>query len=406
MKKLAGNPYINQNNSDLLLDRVNMNSILAKFKTPIMVFLENRIRENIKTFKETISSQFEQTECFFSLKANFLPEILKIINSEGIGVEVISLPELKIALKEGVSPDNIIVGGPYLPKALIKLSIEKDIKEIIVYNFRDLYRINQIAKDHQKIQDICIRINSNKFNSKLGTNLEEDTLESLKEILENCSHLHLSTLLSHYGSQMNNAHLFKRNLNILIEVLLEMKKYNINISKINMGGGFPEATVMPRDQLLTIMKELKIQIERVGLTSLVIAFEPGRYFIGDSGVFITKIIAKKPGRWIFLNIGNHICPKFARCPLRFYNASRIDSSHKFKTSIAGIIPSDQDVLVKDYFFTKDILEGDKVIVANVGAYCLTFSTRFPYALPKILLIHGDSYDCIFDPNQDHDFSLF
>ena len=106
-----------------------------------------------------------------------------------------------------------------------------------------------------------------------------------------------------------------------------------------------------------------------------------------------------------MDIGNHISPKFARNPLRFYNISRIQEPHKYKTSIAGIVPTDQDILVKDYFFTETIKKGDLVLVANVGAYTLTFSNRFPYQLPRIYMIKDKNHRMIFDPEKDHDFSL-
>ena len=154
-----------------------------------------------------------------------------------------------------------------------------------------------------------------------------------------------------------------------------------------------------------IALKLKEYLKSFDLNIKQIYFEPGRYFVGDAGIIICEIIKILENRWIFLNIGNNICPKFARCSLRFYNASKINSSHNIKTSIAGIIPTDQDVFVKNYFFTKDIDEGDKVFITNVGAYTLTFSNRFPYTLPPIFLVRGNNIEKIFDPYLDHDFSI-
>jgi len=91
--------------------------------------------------------------------------------------------------------------------------------------------------------------------------------------------------------------------------------------------------------------------------------------------------------------------------MRFYNATRIEEPHKFKTSIAGIMPTDQDVLAKDYFFTNDLEEGDFVIITNVGAYNLTFSNRFPYLLPNIILVKDKTATNIFNPSVNHDFSI-
>ena len=99
------------------------------------------------------------------------------------------------------------------------------------------------------------------------------------------------------------------------------------------------------------------------------------------------------------------CPKFAKCSLRFYNASQINSPHKYKTSIGGIIPTDQDVLAKNYFFTKEFNEEEIVLITNVGAYTLTFSNRFPYGLPNIFLVKNKDVEQIFNTVIDHDFSL-
>lgn len=406
MKKLSGNSFIKQVKGKILIDQVDLDEILKLSDTPLMIFIENKIRENIKTFKEILNSVFKNFECYYSMKANYLMEICKIICSEGIGTEVIGLPELKHALKVGWSSNKIIVGGPYLHDELIEESIRNQVKEIIVYDLNDLPKIDSIAKKHDVIQNVSLRINSQKYRSKLGVILEEENLTKLKKDFENCQHIKISSILSHYTSQMNSIEQFKKNLQAIIKNLKILRKLGIKISNLNLGGGFPEASVMKEKPLRKIALAIKEIIEGSGIEYQTIFFEPGRYIVGDSGLFITEIIKVSKNRWVFLNIGNHICPKFARCSLRFYNASRINVSHNLKTSFAGIIPSDQDVLAKNYFFTEEIKKGDKIMVTNVGAYTLTFSNRFPYALPQIYLITDDKFKKVFSPRENHDFSIF
>ena len=204
---------------------------------------------------------------------------------------------------------------------------------------------------------------------------------------------------------MNNVDQFEKNTISLVNNLNLLLKHDISIKNINLGGGFPEATVMPPLKLKDIALNVKTILDKSGINYNSISFEPGRYFVGDSGMFVTKIVNVNEDRWIFLNIGNHICPKFARCSLRFYNASQINEPHKYKTSIAGIVPTDQDVLAKNYFFTKNLKEQEYVLVTNTGAYCLTFSNRFPYPLPKIVLVKDENCTSIFDPILNEDFSL-
>ncbi len=79
-----------------------------------MIFLENKIRDNIKTFKDIFSSVFKNFKFYYSFKANFLPKVCEVVCSEGIGAEIIGLPELKLALRIGFPAEKIIIGVPYL----------------------------------------------------------------------------------------------------------------------------------------------------------------------------------------------------------------------------------------------------------------------------------------------------
>ena len=406
LKKISGNPYLNKKEGVLLIDNILLNEILKTYTTPLMIFLENRVRNNINTFRKVFKSEFNNFQCFYSFKANFLPEICNIVQSEGLGAELIGLPELKLALKLQFPPNKIIVGGPYLPKELIKKCVQENIKEIVVYNMNDLIHINSFAKKSQKIQDICLRINTQKFGSKLGILLNQSNVLKLKKIIYECKNLKVTTLLSHYATQMNNFELFKKNINILLDSTKILSDAGIKIENLNLGGGFPEAVIMPENQLRDVAAKIKSIISNHEINFNNIYFEPGRYLVGDAGLLVAKVIKVTDDRWIFLNIGNHICPKFAKSSLRFYNATRIGEPHKFKTSIAGIVPTDQDVLVKDYFFTSDLKEGDIVIVTNVGAYNLTFSNRFPYLLPNIILVKDKTVINIFDPLVNCDFSIY
>ena len=196
MKNISGNPFLKKESGKIFIDKVPLDEILNKFKTPLMIFLENRIRANVRTFTNIFHSEFENFHCFYSFKANYLSEICKIVHSEGIGAEIIGLPELKLALKLGFPSNKIIVGGPYLSKELIESSIKNKVKEVIVYNSSDLKKINLVAKKFDYIQDICIRVNSQKYNSKLGIKLDEKKVVIFKEALRNYKNVNIKTFKS------------------------------------------------------------------------------------------------------------------------------------------------------------------------------------------------------------------
>lgn len=405
LKKLSGNPYLIKKDGTLLIGGIVASEIVNKNHTPVMIFFANRVKNNINSFCQAFQSVFDNFQCFYSFKANFLPDICRIVQSEGVGAELIGLPELKLALKLQFPSEKIIVGGPYLHRELIEKCVSENIKEIVVYNLNDVILIDSIAKKYKMVQEICLRVNTQKFGSRLGIDLDEFELTLLKKIQYEYKNVKITTILSHYSTQMNNFEQFKQNLRNVLKNIKILFKAGVRIENINLGGGFPEATIMPEHQLIEIAKKIKLILTNFDFKFKNIYFEPGRYFVGDAGIFLAKVIKVYKDRWIFLNIGNHICPKFAKASLRFYNITRINDPHKYKTSIAGIIPTDQDVLAKNYFFTKELEVGDLVMITNVGAYCLTFSNRFPYLLPEISLIEDGNLTQIFDPLVHHDFSL-
>jgi len=297
MKNISGNSFLIKKEGKIYLDDIQLDEIVEKFKTPLLIFLENRIRENIKTFNDVFNSVFGNFQCYYSFKANYLSELCKIVLSEGVGAEVIGLPELKLALKLGFPANKILVGGPYLSKKLIELSIKNKIKEFIIYDLKDVKKVNSVAQKYDYIQDICIRINSQKYNSKLGVTLDKRKILEFVEVYKNYQNVHITTLLSHYGTQMNSINQFKQNISSIAQNMKLFSDHGIIIDNINLGGGFPEATIMPQNQLENIAKGIKTTLESLQINYMNIYFEPGRYFMGDAGMFISKIVRVGEKRW-------------------------------------------------------------------------------------------------------------
>ena len=169
---------------------------------------------------------------------------------------------------------------------------------------------------------------------------------------------------------------------------------NLSSELINLGGGFPIASVMKEKRLVEIFQEIYSTLKNEGYGKIKCIFEPGRYIIGDAGCCISKVIKtningkKNKNNYIIVDSGTYILPRFAKNPLRFYCLNRPLSHYNFPIDIFGIIPSEDDVLVKNYNFIDSIKVGDYILITNCGAYSYTFSNRFPYSPPNHYIING------------------
>jgi len=84
---------------------------LRNFGSPFHIIFPQLMLENIQSFRSVFSKYETKGQIYFACKANKSPSFLQTATSSGIGVEVSSIYELKRALANGISGNNIIVSG-------------------------------------------------------------------------------------------------------------------------------------------------------------------------------------------------------------------------------------------------------------------------------------------------------
>ncbi len=390
MKKVAKNPNVSVEAGVFKLDRVSALQIAQQFGTPSYIFLENKIRANCRNLKKELQSLLPAVRLFYSVKSNFLPSVCKTVHEEGYGVEVVSQLEYHHVKRLGFLPREIIAGGPYLPGEFLDELLSDNVREIVLYNRNTLKNLIDLGRNRSSRQPIAVFFIPERHGRRLGFSLIPEEIKDLSQIIQNLPNFTLQTISCHFGTQILNCQTFIQMASNLIGAITQFEQYGLKISNLNLGGGFPEANSLNREKIRQLGLSLKEILNERGFNDLGVVFEPGRYIVGDAGVILSSVyLWDETERWAYIDAGNHICPKFSKSSLRFYNVSRPLDSNEFKTNIGGIIPSDQDVLAKNYFLTEKVGIGDIVAILNAGAYTITFSNRFPFPFPPIIWIKDE-----------------
>ncbi|MHA1719650.1 MAG: hypothetical protein ACTSWX_06835 [Promethearchaeota archaeon] len=403
---LYGNKFLNIKENELFIDEIKVSNLIQEFGTPSFIFLQKKIEDNIKKIFECFSSVFPKSQGFYSTKANFIPEIINVVKNQKFGAEIVGQPELRILKKIRFPFDNVIAGGPYLPNEFLVDIIKNQVKYLVIYDLDDIPRIQKTIQDSGNYkQEILIRIQTQKYTGRLGIVLNTKNLKKLQILLNSSPNLQYVGLLAHRGTQLNSLNDYLINFKLLIESALNIKNLlGLDTSILNIGGGFPNSDSLKKNQLITILQKLKKLLLENNLNSCTIFYEPGRFIVGDSGFSVASVIKyDKSHKTAFLDIGNNYIPKFMKSSLRFYNVSKIFENPNEPIDFMGNIPSEQDILVKNYNFTPSIQREDKILIANVGAYALTWSIRFPYPKPSIIFIKPDKIELLHDRNIQSDF---
>jgi len=380
-----------KNGKLLIYDRT-IPELLKNYTTPLYVFLEDQVRKNCRVFIRLLSKYFKYYNIYYSFKTNYLQKICDIISQEGLGAEVVSISEMELA--RTCKSKKTIFSGIYISDSILNYVKEYGIETLVISQIKELSRVNTFMAENGLKQEIAIRLKSFDYSHFSGIEYTPETFKKMLKLLSVCENLKLTMLHYHIGTQILKNEPRIKHIKYILDVYEKFENAGFKIPKLNLGGGFPEAGVFSEDDLSSFLNSLK-DILQENWDKIEINFEPGRYIVGNTGLLLMKVhntfqIGKE--NWILVDAGDHILPKASKSNFRFIFTDKLDKPHKNKISIKGCLPTDIDILAKNYPSPAGVSSGDIIAVANAGAYTLTWSFRFSFPLPAVILINKNGIE--------------
>src|SRR6056300_397541 len=219
--------------------------ITNSIKTPYYLYSFDQLNKNIIKLKSAFKSS-NPLICF-AVKANSNIEVIKELKNKGLGADVVSLGELKLALKAGIKAEKIVFSGVGKSIDEIEFAIKKGILSINAESKNEIDLINAVSQKLKKIINIGIRINPNikaDTNKKITTgdkiNKFGISIDDFYKIIKSKSHyknININLLSVHIGSQIKVIIFYKKLLIVIEKLLKNLKKQNHNIQYVDLGGG-------------------------------------------------------------------------------------------------------------------------------------------------------------------------
>ena len=358
--------------------------IADEFGTPVYVVDEQRVRENYRNIHGAFS-RFIDTKIHYACKANTSLAFLRILEQEGSGIDAVSIGEVLTCLKAGFTPDRIMYTGVSVSDAELKAVADTGVM-INVDSACELERLASIAP----CSDISFRITpgvgsghsakvtTGNKGAKFGIPLDEviSTYARAKDLGFNIRGIH-----AHIGSGGQTVEPFMDMMEILIEIVNELKGIGIDLEFIDMGGGIgvpyrPQEDEMDVGELaanLTAMIEDETDIKTLIL-------EPGRYISADACVLLTRINDVKDAgtkKYVGVDAGFNtlVRPAMYDSYHHVAVANKMGKACTDKYDIVGPICESGDYLAHDRVLP-DPQPGDIVAVYDAGAYGFSMSSRY------------------------------
>lgn len=357
-------------------------AVAKNFGTPTYVYNADKIAIQFNKMKEAFSGH--PTKIFYACKALTNINILKYLKSLGSCIDCVSISEVKLALRAGFEPKEIL----FTPNCVDLTEIEEGVALNVNVNIDNISILEQFGNKHGNSYPICIRINphieaggnykisTGHIDSKFGISIHQ--MRHIERIVKT-TNLHVQGLHMHTGSEIKDSSIFIRGL----EVMFEMAKHFDSLEYIDLGSGFKvpyrddeiETDVVELGKKLTeAVKEFEKEYGR----DLEVWFEPGKYLVSESGYFVTKTnVIKQTPATVFVGIDtgfNHLIrPMFYDSYHKISNISNPSGTRRIYTIVGNVCET--DTFAWDRVLT-EVRESDYLVFHNAGAYCYQMSSNF------------------------------
>jgi diaminopimelate decarboxylase len=299
-------------------NNINFEELANKYQTPYYVYDFDYITQQYTNLKEAFKAR--KSLMAYAVKSNSNLSVVKHLGDQGAGADCVSIGEVRRALKVGIAKYKIIFSGVGKTDDEITEALEHDILMINVESEAELGRVEMMAQKLGVEARISIRVNPNvdpKTHPYISTGLHEnkfgvdiDTAKRMYIKAKKSENLDPIGIHCHIGSQLTDLAPIKESVNIVADLVRNIKAaLDVELKFFDVGGGLgikydDEQTIDTYEYAQTILDAL------YGLDITVVC-EPGRYIVGNSGVFCPKKIA--PACLIAGNKSNGFCVITSRC---------------------------------------------------------------------------------------------
>lgn len=373
--------------------------IAHQYGTPVYVYHAERIAHQYAQ----LQSAFEGVDArfFYASKALTNINILRYIRSLGSNIDCSSENEVRLALKAGFEPHQIL----YTSNGIAFEEIEAVQALGAHINIDSLSNLKKFGARFGHAYPVGIRLRPNIMaggNLKISTGHDRSKfgipIDQLEEVimLMNQHQLHIRTLHIHTGSEIKDVEVFAKG----IEVLFDLVALFPELEVIDLGGGF-KVPYRPGEQG-TDMQALgaKVKAEfadfeaRTG-KNLQVWFEPGKFMVSEAGYFVSTVnVLKQSGHILFAGVNTGlnqlIRPMFYDAYHQIDNITHPDGSPKTYTITGNICETDTFATDREL---PELREGDLLVFRNAGAYgfemASNYNARFRPA--EVLVLDGKAH---------------
>ncbi len=392
-------------NNVLFIAGVEANSLAEKYGTPLYVYNGNRMVDNFLRIKAVFESAGVNPRIHYAIKANPHLAVLQLLLKQGAWIDAVSVNEVRLALEAGFSKEKILFTGTSVSNADIGQLMELGVR----VNIDSISQMKRM-KDKGFKGEVSIR-----WNPGEGAGHHDHTITAgkyikfgipehrIEEAFRKAKAFGLTVvgLHQHIGSGWlgKDVDTFLETVGktlAVAEKAQEILETKLEFVDFGGGPGIPYSQNQLKFPLEKYAKGITEKMSKSGINAE-IAIEPGRYIVGDAGVFLVEVntIEEKNIPVLGVNSGftHLIRPAFYGSYHEIVVCNNVGGREKGKFMVAGNLCESSDVFNENKKELRELPlpeEGGFLALLNAGAYGYSMVSNYNSRLKPaaVLLLNG------------------
>lgn len=396
-------------NGELHAEDVSMARIAAEYGTPVYIYSRATLERHARVFREALQGLDKPPHLAFAVKANPNLAVLRVMQREGFGADVVSGGELARALAAGMPASDIVFSGVGKTAAELAMGLDKQIGQFNLESEEEGIELAELAAERGVTAACALRINpdidagthekisTGKADNKFGVPI--DMAVSMYLRLAALPGLEMRGLAVHIGSQLSDLRPLELAFEKLGAILQQIRNHGGSVTHVDLGGGL--GVPYRAGEVLPSPAEYGHMIARVTKGwDVTLMFEPGRVIAGNAGVLLTRVVrVKRNGNRVPFVIVDAAMNDLARPALygswHDFDAVR-PTGDRMVGHIVGPICETGDTFAMDR--PMDALErGDLAVFRTAGAYGATMASSYnSRGFVAEVMVDGDKVASVAD----------
>ncbi|QSB43507.1 diaminopimelate decarboxylase [Tsuneonella flava] len=380
-----------------------LSRIAEEVGTPVYVYSRATLERHAQVFREGLSG-VKNPHIAFAVKSNPNIAVLKVLQKQGYGADVVSGGELTRALAAGMAPETIVFSGVGKTHAELLQGLEAGIGQFNIESEEEGYELAMVARRHGFVANCALRVNPDvdaRTHEKISTGKREnkfgvplDRTAAIFAALSEEEGLNLRGVAVHIGSQLSSLEPLETAFEKLGALIAELRAAGHTITHADLGGGL--GVPYKADDVMPSPAEYGAMVARVTAGwDVQLSFEPGRVIAGNAGILLTRVVrTKRSGNGPPFVIVDAAMNDLARPAMygAWHDFVAVEPTGERITShVVGPICETGDTFAMDREIDS-LAPGDLAVFRTAGAYGATMASGYNSRgfVPEVL-VDGDKF---------------